>query len=654
MEQDLKGLITKFLYLYLTVSVFVIFWTYNVYTPVAYLHILLAIIMILATLHHKMSLQTIVNAYVNHRIATVESVAKSSFRSFPVAILIVTRKNAQIKWHNDEFNTIFDLPEESLDMPIFEYIPEITEDIVKNHSSQFPCELEINDKIYRVFSVTDADSKNIVNLYFLDVTTDVNIRTSFEESRPIVSIISIDNYDELLRNSSDTEKSIIVAAINTRISDWTDQAKGIFKKIDRDKYLFIFSNSAIENYITTKFPILDTIRQIQTLEGVTATLSIGIGRDGDDFAENYEFALNSLDMALSRGGDQVVIKNKSSFEFFGGASKEIEKRTKVKSRVIANTLNQIIKDSSEVYVMGHNYSDYDSLGSALGICAAIRANDKPHKIIIDLNKTSSQPLIDLILKHEQYKDIFITPDDALIQLNPDTLLIVVDTNRPDYVESRAVLDSATKVVVIDHHRRAADYIENATVNMHEPYASSAAEIVTELLQYMVNTSKITKVEAEALLSGIMLDTKQFASKTNSRTFEAAAYLRRIGADIDIVKQLFQNDFDSYLLKQQLTANAKIYLDKYVIVTSPIEVSRPLASQSADELLDITDIEASFVIFRDGNRTNISARSNSKVNVQVVMEKLGGGGSMTAAACQFDGDTTENVERLLKEVLDDLA
>ncbi|MFI3226377.1 MAG: DHH family phosphoesterase [Clostridia bacterium] len=652
MEKDLKNLISKFLYIYLAVSFVIVILTIDTYKNIAYLHIALAVIMLLATLNHKRTMRSTIDTYVNGRIASVESVARNSYRTFPIAILIVNKKNNQIKWYNEEFLKHFLDGANSLDLSASTVLPELTQDKIKNHFSQFPCELTIGENIYRVFSVGDSESNNLVNFYFLDVTSDVNTRLAFEHSKPIVSVISIDNYDELLRNSTDTEKSIIVAAINTRISEWTKEANGIFKKFDRDRYLFVFSNSKIEDYIGVKFPILDSIREIQTAEGITATLSIGIGRDGDTFADNYDFALNSLDMALSRGGDQVVIKNKYSFEFYGGMSKEVEKRTKVKSRVIANALNQIIKDASEVFVMGHKFSDFDSVGSAIGICAAMRNNNIPHKIVIDTTKTSATPLIEKLLKHDAYKDIFITPDDALIQLGPETLLIVVDTNRPDFVESRAVLDSASKIVVIDHHRRAADYIENATVSMHEPYASSASEIVTELLQYMVNTSKITKIEAEALLCGIMLDTKHFASKTGSRTFEAAAYLRRIGADVDTVKLLFQNDFDSYLLKQQITSTAKIYAQKFAIAISSSNVERSLASQCADEMLNVNSIKASFVIFKTENATNISARSNSNINVQVIMEKLGGGGSINAAACQFDGDTTENVERMLKQVLDE--
>ncbi|MFI3114622.1 MAG: DHH family phosphoesterase [Clostridia bacterium] len=654
MEKDIKSLITKFLNVYIVISIIIIFLTYTENQALAYLHCAISVILIFATHIYQKNFSNIVNSYINEKITSVESIARSSFRTFPVAILTLNKKTNEIKWYNDEFSKLFANEVNVIDSIVFDIVPEMTSDRVRNHFTQFPCELQIGENIYRVFSIVDVDVKNLVNFYFIDVTSDVNVRNAYEQTKPIVSIISIDNYDELLRNSNDTEKSIIVAAINTRINNWTETAQGIFKKIDRDRYLFIFENSKVESYIEEKFPILESIREIQTAEGITATLSIGIGRDGDSLDMTYEFAMNSLDMALSRGGDQVVIKNKYNFDFYGGMSKEVEKRTKVKSRVIASSLNQIIKDANEVYVMGHKMSDFDSLGSAIGICAAMRNADKPHKIVIDLEKTSALPLANKILENDIYKDIFITPDEALIKLGPDTLLIVVDTNRPDFVESPAVLDAATKVVVIDHHRRAADYIENATVNMHEPYASSASEIVTELLQYMLNSTKVTKTEAEALLSGIMLDTKHFSAKTGARTFEACAYLRRIGADIDTVSNLFQNDFETYRQLQQLSSTSKLYKDKFSIAISSADVERSISAQCADELLNVRGIEASFVISKVGNATNISARSNSKINVQVLMEKLGGGGSINAAACQFEGDTTENVERLLKDVLDELT
>lgn len=653
MEKDIKHLINKFLYLYLAVSCVVIVFNLRSNLEIAYIHMFLSAIILIITTYQQKTLIILINGYINKKVSAVDSYAKTSYKTFPVSIVITTKDDYKVKWFNEEFSTIFCNSENVLDKEIPDIISELTPEKLKNHQTQFPCEQKIGDKIYRIYTFADSKTKETINFYFTDVTQDAQIRTAYESEKPIISIISIDNYDELLRNSTDTEKSIIEAAINTRINAWTKEANGIFRKFDRDRYLFIFSSKQIAELTEQKFPILDSIREIQTTEGITATLSIGIGRDGDTLSDSYEFALNALDMALSRGGDQAVIKNKYSFEFYGGMSKEVEKRTKVKSRVVAGALNTIIKQASDVYVMGHQVSDFDSVGSAIGICAALKNNDKPHKIVIDIEKSSAKPLINRLLKNDTYKDIFITPEEALIKLTPETLLIIVDTNRPDYVESKQLLEAAEKVVLIDHHRRAADYIENTTVTMHEPYASSTCEIVTELLQYMLNTTKISKTEAEALLCGIMLDTKNFSSKTGSRTFEAAAYLKRIGADVDSVKLLFQNDFDTYQAKQNITNTADIYDQKYLIAKSSQTVDRALASQAADELLNIAGVHASFVIFKTGNGVNISARSGLKANVQVIMERLGGGGSMTAAAAQFENDTTDNVERLLKEILDNL-
>lgn len=361
-------------------------------------------------------------------------------------------------------------------------------------------------------------------------------------------------------------------------------------------------------------------------------------------------------MALSRGGDQAVIKTKYNFEFFGGLSKELEKRTKVKSRVVANALMQLIRDSSQVMIMGHQSSDMDSVGAAVGMACAARVHGKPVRVVVRKDRTLARELIDKMEAIEGNADLFIEPDEAMVASDYNTLLIVVDTNRPDYVESPPLLESINKVAVIDHHRRAASYIENFALNLHEPYASSASELVSELLQYMVQTSEIQREEAECLLAGIYLDTKGFSIKTGVRTFEAAAYLKRAGAEMVEVKKLFQSTFHEYMMCQRIISSARDCGGGVILAISGEEIpDRVLAAQAADSLLNIIGVRASIVAFRQGEDTIVSARSLGQINVQIVMEKLGGGGNITAAGAQLRGVEMEEAEpRILDAVSEYLA
>lgn len=651
MKDKLDNYIRVFSYIYLALSLLIFAINYQNGEIAAFVGLAFAIIGFIGIYAFRKQVDRLVISYAKEKTEALDSNIKDSFKTFPVSIAVVSREDFKPRWVNEEFVANFDFKENFYDLPFYESIEALAQEKIKNYFVHFPCEIKVSDKIYRVFAKSEDKTKEFINMYFIDVTDDATIREEFENTRPMISIISIDNYEELLRNCTDTEKSMIIADINSKIDEWAKTSEGILRKIDRDRYIFIFNSVKLDDFIKEKFSILGEIRKVQTAEGITATLSIGIGTEGETLDSSFGFALNALEMALSRGGDQVVIKNKTSFEFYGGVSKEFEKRTKVKSRVIANAINQIIKESSDVYIMGHKVADYDALGAAIGISAAVKAQGKNFKIVMDLEKNSTKPLLERLLKNEAYKDAFIDPEQALIEIEPTSLLIVVDTNRPSYVESTAILEAATKVVLIDHHRRAADYIDNVAVSMHEPYASSTCEIVTELLQYMLSTTKITKTEAESLMAGIVLDTKNFSAKAGSRTFEAAAYLRRVGADVENVKMLFKNDFETQLIKNSIMSTAKEYSEKYIIATTSKETERAIASQCADELLNVLDIWATFVIFKNENSVIITARSNSRINVQVIMEKMGGGGSINAAACSFEGDTTDNVERMLREVVD---
>lgn len=585
--------------------------------------------------------------------------SRSSIIDFPLPTIIVRASTNDILWANDSFCEATGHWDCAPNEHFHDLAPDFDTHWLAEGKSQYPGELQIEKNFFWVYGslMTEKDVDEVLLvLYFVPCTEYIHCRDRYTLSRPIVSIISIDNYEELTKNATDSEKSSILAEIDRKIAQWAQDSRSLLRKYDRDKYIFVLESGDLSKLAAKKFSVLDDVRSIQSRSGVVATLSIGIGKEGETFAECYRFACVALDMALSRGGDQAVIKTKYNFEFFGGLSKELEKRTKVKSRVVANALMQLIRDSSQVMIMGHQSSDMDSVGAAVGMACAARVHGKPVRVVVRKDRTLARELIDKMEAIEGNADLFIEPDEAMVASDYNTLLIVVDTNRPDYVESPPLLESINKVAVIDHHRRAASYIENFALNLHEPYASSASELVSELLQYMVQTSEIQREEAECLLAGIYLDTKGFSIKTGVRTFEAAAYLKRAGAEMVEVKKLFQSTFHEYMMCQRIISSARDCGGGVILAISGEELpDRVLAAQAADSLLNIIGVRASIVAFRQGEDTIVSARSLGQINVQIVMEKLGGGGNITAAGAQLRGVEMEEAEpRILDAVSEYLA
>ena len=428
--------------------------------------------------------------------------------------------------------------------------------------------------------------------------------------------------------------------------------QGILLKTDRNHYLFLFEEQYFQHFVDEKFSILDTVRAIRVAENIHPTLSIGIGKDSPSIPELYKNAKLSLEMALSRGGDQAVVRNQVDFAFYGGRTKATEKRTKVKSRVMANAFRELIADAGEVYIMGHSFADMDAVGAAAGICCAARKRGKQARIVIDREHTAAETLIARLDALPEYSGVFLTPAEAFLQMRADTLLVVVDTNRPDMVENPQLLESCNRVAVIDHHRRAATYIENAAFNFHEPYASSASELVTELLQYLVEPTDLLREEAGALLAGIVLDTKHFTQRTGGRTFEAAAFLRRSGADTAEVQRLFQGDLKDMVTKYDIIRRAEMYRSNIAVsVVEESGVDRVAAAQAADDLLTLKGVQASFVIYAAEGAVLMSARSLGEINVQVILEALGGGGNSTTAGARIEDTDPESVRQQLIGVLD---
>lgn len=593
--------------------------------------------------------------YLENVTGTVDTATKDTMANSPLPMIIFRPESDDIIWTNDRFLQLTGEREHLFDAKLSALIPGFDSRWLMEGKNECPTEVEYGSRRFLVFGhlvrTGGRSGGFLATTYWVDVTEFSLIRDQYQATRPVAAVLLLDNYDELMKNLTENQRSALVSEIDARLDEWVAESGGMLRRYQRERYLFVFDEQYLAKFVEDKFDILDAIHQVVNPSGINATLSIGVGKDGENYRELFQFANLSIDMALSRGGDQAVIRNKFTFEFYGGRSKETEKRTKVKSRVMANALSALVSDSSQVFIMGHRSPDNDCIGAAAGVCALCRKNGVPVHIIKEASPPPAQELIDRLAPLPEYQDCFLTAQEALLIADSRSLAVVVDTNRPDQVQAAELLESCNRVAVIDHHRRAATYIEGAALNYHEPYASSASEMVTELLQYIVEPNQILRSEAEALLAGIVLDTKNFTMRTGGRTFEAAAFLRRSGADTAEVKKLYQNDLADTVAKYALIQNAQLYRDHIALAVSRQPVGRIIAAQAADELLNIMGIDTSFVIAPEGDKVNLSARSMGDTNVQVILEKLGGGGNAAAAGGQVSGKTVDEVAQELKEAID---
>lgn len=514
-------------------------------------------------------------------------------------------------------------------------------------------DVAIGDRQFTAFA-SKTEQGHILCL--VDDTYYKAINREYVEKHPVVALAHFDNREELARDSSGSEDARIASEVEQVLTEWAQSMGGFLRRLSGGRFLILTDEIHIRQAMEKRFEVLDKIREIKAGERRSATVSIGVARGAESLQEAEQWARKALEMALGRGGDQVAVKQKNdTYEFFGGLSKGVEKRDKVRTRVIAATLSDHIKESENVLIMGHRFSDLDSMGAAVGLWSAItKALHKPAFVVVDRQQTLAGQIVERIDANSGDRVVFLSPMDAMEQLSPRTLLIVVDTHSPDFVESRELLNHVSRVVVIDHHRLMVKRIDNAIVFYHEPYASSASEMVAELVQY-IGDSTLTQHEAEALLAGIMLDTKSFVLKTGVRTFEAAAYLRRRGADTVEVKRMFADSIDSYKAKYKIVSGAEIQ-QNCAIACADKEFPdiRVVSSQAADELLSIRGVKASFVIYPTGNVMNISARSLGDINVQLVMEVLGGGGHLTMAATQLPNLTIEQARTKLVAAIKEKA
>ncbi len=593
--------------------------------------------------------------YLDNMSGSVDSATRDTMVNSPLPMVMFRPESGDIIWTNDRFLKLSDQREHLYDSKLSALIPDFDARWRMEGKAECPTHVHYAGRRFLVFGhlvrTGGRTGGFLATTYWVDVTELSQIRDRYQATRPVAVVLLIDNYEDLTKNLAENERSNILAEIDKRLEDWVSETGGILRRYQRERYLFICEEQYLTKFVDSKFEVLDAIHQVVNPSGINASLSIGVGKDADSYRELLNFANLSIDMALSRGGDQAVVRNKFTFEFYGGRSKETEKRTKVKSRVMANALSSLISDSSQVLIMGHKSPDNDAVGAAAGVCALCRKNGVPAHIIRDQGNSPAQELIDKLAQLPEYSDCFLLPQEALLIADSRSLAVVVDTNRPEQVQAQEVLESCNRVAVIDHHRRAATYIEGAALNYHEPYASSASELVTELLQYIMEPNHLLRAEAEALLAGIVLDTKNFTMRTGGRTFEAAAFLRRSGADTAEVKKLFQNDLAGTIAKYAIIQNARIYRDQIAIAVADGPVGRVTAAQAADELLNIIGIDTSFVLSQDGEKVNISARSMGDTNVQVILEQLGGGGNAAAAGGQVTGRPIQEVAQDLCRAID---
>ncbi len=590
------------------------------------------------------------------RISGGADTAKSSNMLFaPMPMMVFNPGSDDVLWANDLFMELPDVGQDIFESRVGQVVPNFETHWLLEGKPEYPGLYDWNGRRYRIFGCLSKPENDgrlgvLATTYWMDVTDLEHMRATLAQTRPVVAIVMIDNYEDLMSACPEGKRSAVRAAVEEKMDQWRGDGV-LMMKYDRDRYLMVFTEQRYEALAEGRFSILDEVRTVQAAEGVCATISIGVGREAGSYDALMKNASLALEMALSRGGDQAVVKDRMNFEFYGGRAKATEKRTKVKSRVMANALGDLMDDTEHVYIMGHQYADMDTLGAAAGICAVARKRGKTARIVLDTENNSVGPMLRKIRQLPEYKDVFIGGNEAFLRVQPDTLLVVVDTNRPASVESEPLLESCNRVAVIDHHRRGSSYIEKMALNYHEPYASSASELVTELLQYLLEPGDLLKTEAEALLAGIVLDTKNFTNRTGGRTFEAAAYLRRAGADTQDVQRMFQSDLESMIARYAIIRQAVLYREDLAVAAINETCERVTAAKAADELLTLSGVQASFVFYPKDDGVYISARSLGEVNVQVIVEALGGGGNSTSAGGQLPDVTVEDVRRKLKEAID---
>ncbi|NLW22620.1 MAG: phosphoesterase [Tissierellia bacterium] len=630
------------------------------YQPI--LALLLAIALIYLIYHYIVTIRDKEKEwakYIEGLQEEFDSITKHAIFNMPFPLVILDQDGI-ISWYNTRFLDMMD-EEDILNEHIDDFIPGLKVENILNNPVGNPLEIKYKNEYYGVYYNIVENKKSIstkdrvIVLYWVNKTDFMDLAEKYEDEKMAVCIAYVDNYDEVKGTTPEANRPLVLAEIDKIISAYGTMYNGIVRKYENDKYILIFEEKHLKQIESRKFDILDQIREIDKGNTISVTLSMGVGVNGKNPNENYEYARAAIDIALGRGGDQAVVKRNNNLSFYGGKTKAVEKRNKVRSRVISHALMQLIDQSDKVFVMGHRNADMDSFGASIGIIRAVKNRNKRVYLVLGGINPAIRNIYNRMKKEEpQYMDLIVSPEEALDIIDKNSLLIVVDNHKPSFMEVPELLDLTDKVVLIDHHRRGAEFIKDPILTYLEPYASSTCELVTEILYYMSDKMEMSKFEADALLAGITVDTKNFTFKTGVRTFEAASLLKRAGADTTSVRQLFRDDFDTFLYKADVIKNSKIVFDNIVIgrFEREMEDSILIAAQTANDLLNIDGVEATFVLTLWEGRVHISGRSFGTISVQLILEKLGGGGHLNSAGTQIEGKTLDQVEDMLIDAIEE--
>ena len=594
--------------------------------------------------------------------STFAHVQNQLFREMEIPYALVAPDNS-VLWFNEAFRQTFGIMKNQL--KLFQVFAEADSNALKKHDRihlqygvrkyEMMIHVLTAEEAEEILPHREGNRPKLYAVYFLDETDLLNYQKKLEEEKNVVGLIYLDNYEEVMENIEEVRRTLLSALLERKLNRYAESVNGVLKKLEKDRFLLFMTQKDLWKLRDENFELLEDIKTVSIGNDMSATISMGIGVNGNTTAENYEFAHSAIDMALGRGGDQVVIRSGEDISYYGGKSKSTERNTRVKARMKAESLRELIESAEDVIVMGHPMSDLDCLGAAIGVYRMGKFSGKRVRIVINNVSNSIRPLMNQFNESGEYEeDLFIDRETALKTVREHTLLVVVDTNRPSYTECPELLKKVERIVVMDHHRQGKERIENAMLSYVEPFASSASEMVAEVVQYYDQNIKLHTLEADAVLSGIVMDTNNFVDKSGVRTFEAAAYLRRSGADVTRVRKLNRDSMEDYKLRAETVRHAEIFRQHYIIAVCPNEGENKnqtvVAAQAANELLEIDGVWASFVMTNYNGRIYLSARSIDEVNVQVLMEKMGGGGHMSVAGAQFTNKTIDQVTELLKEVI----
>ena len=624
---------------------------------------------IIVLISNRRNRPLLINELVNFatQYGTVQKQLLNDFE-IPYALLDY---NSRFLWMNEKFTEITG-KDKNYHKSVTTVFPSLTKDILQKSEAVGSINVMLDDRNYRIsmkriyfdsvtrdsaiVAINDTD-EYLTAIYLFDETELNRCIRENEEQKLVAGLIYIDNYEEALDSIEDVKRSLLIALVDRKVNKYFTEIDALVRKIEKDKYFVVFKYKYLEQLSADKFKLIEDVKSIKVGNEMAITLSIGVGAGGVSYTQNYEYARMGIDLALGRGGDQVVVKEGEEVTYYGGKAKQVERNTRVKARVKAHALREIIESREHVVIMGHTISDVDSLGAAIGVYCAARVLGKKAQIVLNEVTTSLRPLVECFTEEKGYPaDLFIKNEEALLITNKNTLVMVVDTNRPSYTECPELLNRTDTICVFDHHRQNSEVIENPVLSYIEPYASSACEMIAEVLQYFSENIKLEPSEADCIYAGILIDTNNFMTKTGVRTFEAAAYLRRAGAEVTRVRKMLRNDMAAYKARAEAVRHAEVYRGAFAISVCPadnIESPTIVGAQAANELLNIVGIKASFVLTEYQGKIYISSRSIDEINVQLIMERVGGGGHLNVAGAQLTNCTIQEAKRMIQDTIDEM-